>query len=448
MNKPRDAGAFEGKVTSLVETTRNLSIPQILMLRRLTMADPESLRWSTQRQLQVVFDVILGKAVERQDRANLNAARDQNLEPLLPPIATRADEDRQVLADLLNRMLGPQVKSPGRIEAERTQTAFENLLSRRLPPTPPRVPRVHIPVREPQPLFPQQGGMQATAALRKGRQGLAPAMKRTDEDLRDEQRASVDFATLFDDTICGHIGKILDLLRIPETDDDEGGYGDQPGISGSARVPFMVAPAFSAVFEDVVRRFILPTMRASRHVQTLANSYNWSQVGGEQLIEIIHGPEQNNPVLHNWDLRWNALKSETAKGNKETPWTLFRDDAKQHNYTPPDRENIRILLDIIRYEPDSIAKSWRELQQLYSQEFAPGGRQERARDGAFRDGLLKWSARLPDHLGEFLAIKAGFTFRACTPDYLRALLTNFGRSEAERYRAAPYLSQFVADLTE
>lgn len=451
MNKPRDTDAFEAKVTSLVEATRSLSIAQILVLRRLTMADPETLRWSSPRQLKVVFNVILSKAIERTDPGQLQAARNQNLEPLLPPLANRTDEDRQVVAELLDKLLGPVVKSAGVAEAEKTQTEFENLLTRRLPPTPPRVPRVHIPMREPQPLFPQQGGMQSTSANRKGRGGLAPITMRTDDDLREAQRASVDFNTLFDDTICGHIGKILDLLRIPSGSEQDGEVNDDYSTSqmtgGHVRIPFMVAPEFNPVFEDVLRRYILPTMRASRHVQTLANSYNWSQVGGEQLIEIIHGSEQNNPILHNWDLRWNALKTETTKGNKETPWTLFREDATRCNYSPPDKDNIRILLDIIRYEPDSIAKSWRELQQLYAQEFSPSGRQERARDGAFRDGILKWSARLPDHLGEFLAIKAAFTFKACTPDYMRALVANFGRSEAERYRAAPFLSQFVADIS-
>jgi hypothetical protein len=31
---------------------------------------------------------------------------------------------------------------------------------------------------------------------------------------------------------------------------------------------------------------------------------------------------------------------------------------------------------------------------------------------------------------------------------MRALLTNFGRSEAERYRSAPFLSQFIAELSD
>ena len=434
MNNPDTTpSSFETKAASLIEATQKLGIAQILVLRRMTLSDQESLKWATHHQLDVVFDVILSGALKRLDRIQLLTASDKGFEPLLPPEASRSPQDKEVLTRLATALMGPAVAPPRAMsEAEKAQADFESLLARRLPPPAPRTDRRNAPFREAAPLFHAQGGLSATSAGQKKIDQTTGAPIAADV----ETYHQVDFAALFDDTLCGHVRKILDLLRIPD---------DRSSPQLRPRVPFMVAPEFSSTMEDVMRRFILPQMRASRQVKSLANAYNWPQVGGEQLIEILQGSEINNPILHNWDLVWNSYKTE-GKTPKESPWALFREDATNCNYTPPDKEHTRILMDLIRYEAEAIAKCWRELQHLYQQEFAPSGRQEHARDGAFRDGILKWSAKLPDYVGEFLAIKAGLSFPACDAEYMRAFTTNFGRSEQDRRRNAPFLCQFVDAL--
>jgi hypothetical protein len=427
MTQTNNSSAFDSKVTSLVEATRGLGIPQVLILRRMTLNDPESLKWANEHQLNVVFNIILTMAVERTERIKLLTAMDRDLEPLLPPPEMRDAQDHDILLSIVNSVLGGssalRVASKKMTDAEKVISDFEHLLSRRLPATPPRSKRFTTPFREAPPLFAIQGSMNAAAAKKAGQKALKPGQQ-------------IDFTALFDDTLCGHIRKILDLLRVPT---------DAAGPHMRTRLPFIVAPEFIPTMEDAMRRFILPQMRESRQIKALANAYNWPQVGGEQLVEIIQGSEINNPVLHNWDLVWNAVKAEDKPG-KDSVWTLFKEDATNSNYSPPDRDHIRLIMDLIRYEPESIAKSWREIQSLAQQEFAPSGRQERARDGALRDCILKWSAKLPDFVGEFLAIKAAFSFRACGPDYMQTLLTNFGRNEKEQRRNAPFLSQYVDDL--
>ena len=434
MKSSPTASPFDTKVAGLIDATAQLSIAQILVVRRLTLSDPESLRWSTPHQLNVVFDVILGRALERMDRRNLMTARDQNMEPLLPPKAQRDPDDVTLLERLLGSMLGP-APSAGQTEWQRTQAEFEALLSRRLPPTPPRIPRLSTPSREPLPLFAAQGGMKSTSAARNSPKSAQ--MEGEAEGKSGNRGHSQDFESLFDDTLVEHIRKILELLCIPPANE---------ATSARSRLPFLSAPEFQSVFEDVMREFILPTIRKSRHVQTMSQTYNWSQVGGEQIIEIIHTSEVNNPILHNWDGYWNNIKEEKVKKGVDSPWARFRDDATRCRYVPPSKEDVRLMMDMIRFEPESIDKAWRELEQLYQQEFTPGGRQERAREGAFRDGILKWSARLPDHLSEFLAIKAHYSFIKLDGNYMRALVANFGRTESERFRNAPYLSQFVMDM--
>ncbi len=420
----KSSSAFDAKVTSLVEATRGLGVTQILMLRRMTLGDPESLKWATEHQLNVVFNIILTMAIERTERIKLLTAMDKDLEPLLPPLEQRSPEDHDILQGLIQSVLGSAAPIDKKMsEADKTRNDFEMLLSRRLPPTPPRSKRFATPFREAPPLFSIQGSMAAAQAKKDEAKDGKPAGK-------------IDFTVLFDDTLCGHIRKILDLLRIPS---------DSAGPHVRARIPFIVAPEFIPAMEDAMRRFILPQMRESRQIKSLANAYNWPQVGGEQLVEIIQASEINNPILHNWDLVWNALKAD-EKNEKDSIWSFFKEDATNSNYTPCTRDHIRLMMDLIRYDHEGIAKSWREIQSLAQQEFSPSGRQERARDGALRDSILKWSSKLPDFVGEFLAIKAAFSFRACSPEYMQNLLANFGRNEKEQMRNAPFLSQYVGDL--
>ena len=421
---------FEAKVASLIAATRHLELPQILMLRRLTLRDPETRKWASDKQLSVVFTVILTKAAERMGLDQLKLARDKNFAPLLPTETEARREDLKVLSDLAMQMLGP----PQLSEAETTQAGFEALLARGAQTvTPPRTNRGRQAgaAKEPPPLF-------AAQIAPKGEKSMSPAKAVVQQVVGGSGGGKpVDFTVLFDDTICAYSRKIISLFRVA-------------GSTKGMRVPFLVAPEFSDVYEEVLRRHLLPQMRSTRHVSSLAMSYNWSEVGGDKLIDIIQGSEVNNPVLHNWDGRWNAFrapkpvkKKPAALKPEDNPWPLFREEATRCNYEPPKEEHLQVLQDIIRQEADVIAKAWRELSQLYQQEFVPNGRQEQAREGALRDGIMKWSQKLPDHIGEHLAIKAHFEFERCDGHFMRRLVGNFGRNDSERRRNAPFLSDFV-----
>lgn len=430
----RDNKTFETKVANLIAATRHLEIPQILVLRRLTLADPESRRWANEKQLAVVFTVILTKAIERIGLDKLRDARARNFDSMLPGQGSAADRDNDVavLSEIAMQVLGPAPMS----EAETAQAGFERLLTLGPAAPAPRIPRQQTPIKEPPPLFAAQLGPDS---------GILPPSKLRamgNEATGDGGDARpIDFNTLFDDTICAYSRKILALLRAT-------------GDTGGVRVPFILAPEFGTCYEEILRRFVLPQMRSSRHIQSLSNSYNWSEVGGDKLIEIIQGSEVNNPVLHNWDTRWGAFRPQKAGGKvkklkpEDNPWPLVNEDATRGNYSPPNEDHLQLLQDIIRWEADSLAKAWRELTQLYEQEFSPNARQEQAREGAFRDGIMKWASKLPEHIGEFFTIKAYFDFPRVDGHFVRRQLTNFGRSDAERRRAAPFLHDFAQNLRD
>lgn len=433
VSDPREGTkTFETKVASLIAATRHLEIPHILMLRRLTMRDPEARKWATEKQLNVVFQVILSKTVERYGLPKLKAARDRNFEPLLPAGADSRDEDLRVLSDIATQLLGP----PQMSEAESTQASFQSLLARGALAPPPRTLRTQPPSREPPPLFAAQLGPAGDKQLQRMVQ-----MQQAAAEGGGQERTFTDFPSLFDDTICTYTDKTLSLFRIS-------------GSTRGLRLPFLLSPEFGPVYREVLRKHILPQMRSTRAIQALSQTYNWADVGGEKLIEIVQGSEVNNPILHNWDGRWASFRAPKAiKGKKtppqkadDNPWPLFREDATKSNYEPPTEAHIILLQDIIRFEADVLAKCWRELSQLYTQEFAPSGRMDQAREGAFRDGIMKWSSKLPDYLGEHLAMKAHFEFERLDADWMRKLVNNFGKNDSERRRNAPFLCEFVQQL--
>lgn len=424
-NNPQDNKTFEAKVANLIAATRHLEVAQILVLRRLTMADPESRRWSSERQLQVVFSVIVAKAMERLGLDRLRDARDSDFTPLLPPAsAANREDDLRVLTEVAAQMLGNPQAPMSEHEA-----ALDKLLAIGPAQAAAPVARMAAPIKEPPPLFAAQLGVSSERNLPASMRGPAGAEA-------EEEKPFTDFQTLFDDTICAFSRKLLALFQIRDTERPD-------------RLPFLLAPQFGACYEDVLRKLVLPAMRSSRHIQQLGESYNWAEVGGGKLMDIIQAGELNNPVLHNWDTRWNTFR--TIKGKKtkpgDQPWALFREDATRCNYQPPEEEDLVILQDIIRYELESFDKAWRELGQLYQQEFTPTARQEQAREGAFRDGVMKWTSKLPDHVGEFFAIKAYFLFPRIDAQFMRRLQNNFGRTDSERRRNAPFLTEFAQGLT-
>jgi len=429
-----DIRAFEAKVAELIAVTRPLDVPALLQVRRLTIRDPEARRWADERQLNVIFNVILGKALAKLGPARIKQARAKGFLSLLPADDGARDEDLRVLTEAAAQLGDGPVGS----EAEAARQSFEALLAHRLLSAPPprRTVRPQPPIKEPPPLFAAQ--LAQRDRMGAAVQPRAPLDLLVDVRTKGEKPFS-DFDTLFDDTICAYTRKIIEQFEVK-------------GPSRGIRMPFLLAPEFRDIYEDVLRRFVLPVMRDSRHVQTLGTSYNWAETGSEKLVDILRAGEVNNPILHNWDARWMTMRAPKGAGKatrprpEDNPWPMFRADATRYNYRPPEEDHLPLLQDIIRFEIDDIDRCWREIAQLYQQEFEPTARQDQLREGALRDGIMKWVSRLPDYIGEMLAIKAHYTYPMCDADFLRRLLNNFGRSDGDRRRNAPFLSDFVLYL--
>jgi hypothetical protein len=379
-----DAKGFESKVAELVAVTQRLDVPRILMVRRMTLNDPETLKWANPRQLELIFSVILEKAIERTDKDVVFAASQNQFDPLLPPGDDDArDQERWMLFDLSRAMLAGMKPS----EETTTDAVMEELAADEAP---------------------MEGG---------------------------------DFPTLFDETLARHTRKTLAALAATST---------RPHIPH----PFLFSPHFGATYEAVLRQYVLPTMRTARRIKEMAASRNWQEKGSAaRLLGMALAGGNDNPIQHYWDTRWNNLDPAraTAKGKGtirpvDNPWQVFKDDAAKHGYIPPFYTDIPMLQRILRYEGEVIAESWSHIAQIYQQEFNPASRSDQARQGAFRDALLRAMEKLDHHAGDLLVIRAFFDLPKVDRMFLKLLIQSMGRSEAERKAKAPLLIAFYTDL--
>lgn len=393
MSEEKDDG-FESKVADLVAVTQRLDVTRILLLRRLTLADPQSLKWASARQLDLIFNVILGKALERTDAAEVVAASAQQFAPLLPPgPEEQMDQERWLLFDLTR----PIVEDAAASATGTTQAVMDEL----------------------------QADSEAEG-----------------ED--DHPQSYGDFATLFDDSISRHLRRILSVLAAT---------GTRPHIPH----PFYAAPAFATCYLHTVRGNILPRMRSARRLRELAASRDWTEAGASgRIVGIIQRGEDNNPILYYWDARWQATHPDhVVKGkdgkvkprrDDDDPWPFFKEDAEKNGYVPPFPADIPMLQRLLRLDGEVLADCWDQLFHLYEQEYNPKTRADQGRPGSFRDGLLKFIDKLDHHAGDLLTVRAFFDFHRVDRMFLKQLIQILGRDDKERSRRAPLLIAFYHDL--
>ncbi|OAN44742.1 hypothetical protein A6A04_07940 [Paramagnetospirillum marisnigri] len=374
---------FESKVAELLAVTSGLSVTHIFMLRRMTQADPETSSWANERELGVVFDTILDRAVAAMDVEVLGAAADQQFDTLLPPgDEDQRDKERWQLFDITKKYLGKRKK-------------------------------VEVVVEVPPPV--------------------------TEEEVEEPIDHS-SFKSMFDETIARYTRRSLLCLVVGPN------HGSlRPFIP----VPFIAAPGFAACYETLLRKFVLPDLRATKRILALQQSRTWDETGSNRLIGMIQSGGAGNPILDTWDSRWAAYGSEgigTKHKKGENPWEVFTEAAKAGNYTPPNISDIPLLHSVIRWEPESMLDAWRELTLLYQQEFHPKSRHDQAREGAVRDCIVRRIRELPKRAGDMLAIKAFFELPKCDRMFLRKLMHSVGGTDTERNRVAPGLVHFYNNL--
>ncbi|MBF0335266.1 MAG: 2,3-bisphosphoglycerate-dependent phosphoglycerate mutase, partial [Alphaproteobacteria bacterium] len=100
-----------------------------------------------------------------------------------------------------------------------------------------------------------------------------------------------------------------------------------------------------------------------------------------------------------------------------------------------------LLTDFDRIDMEN---AWTKLRQTYEQEMDQRIYQEKARDGALRDSLLKCFDDFPDRLSEFLALLCYFTLPKLSISFLMKFTHNKGTNDDERNRKIPYWENEIA----
>ena len=383
---------FATKVTELAAICRKLSVPQILLLRRMTLSDPESLKWASEAQLKTVFVVILTEIIRAASFENLEYAAEHHFDPWLPnePAELR-DQDRWLLHDICKPLLPTTTGS----------VTFS---------TPPPPANVDV-----EALLAEQ---------------------------ENEAKPFSDFNTLLDDTVERYLRKVLRVTQASS-------------IRAYIPLPFYVAPDFADAFVGVVRQFIMPALHSNRVIKEMATSRDWSKGGAERLISIIQkGDEKENPILRQWVARWDYFSDATqaplrARGKgvapEDTPWAILMGDGGKKDYYPADEKYLWMVKGIIRWDAEVLAEAWKELLQIYGQEFNPANKHDQGRPGSFRDALVRWIGKLDHYSGEVLTVKAFFELAKCDKLFMNNVAKTFGLAN-ERAKAVPLVMDFLENL--
>ena len=384
---------FASKVTELAAVCRRLDVPQILVLRRMTLVDPESLKWATPMQIEAVFTVILTDCIKSKSFEGMEEAANNHYDPWLPNASAEIrDHDRWLLHDICKPLL-PTASSG---------------LSFSTPEPPPKI---------------------------------------NADDLLSEDDDTPQSFTNFNDMLDRIVLKVLrQNLRVLTVN----------SIRPNITPPFFNAPQFADCFLPIVKELILPSLHGTRLIKELSTSRDWSKPGGEtRLLGILQGGEaKQNPILYQWDTRWDyfsdANQSQLRAKGKATdpakmPWNRFMADGAKSEYIPADERHIWILKAMLRWEPETMAEAWEQLTQMYAQEFAPANKHDQARDGSFRDGLAKWIDKIRHHGGEALAMKAFFECPKCDKLFIHKLTQTYGMA-AQRQLAVPLLIEMMESL--
>jgi hypothetical protein len=383
-------GNFESKVADLVSVTRRLEVPQILLLRRLTLGDPETLKWANLKQLDLIFNVILDHALRRTGQAAVIAASRDHFDPMLPAgeEATR-DKERWLLFDLAKPMLSGKVTA----EEETTEAVMDQLDA-------------------------------------------------ADDDLIGLSFG--DFPTLFDEAIARYIRRTLSVLAAS---------GTRHHIPPPFIVAPGFAACFDKVLRECVLPTMRGTRRLKELAATRDWTEDGAAARLIGMVQspdmnnpILHQWRGRWASLH----PDTVLKGKDGKPRPrqatDDPWPAFREDAARRGYIPPTPFDIPALERILLLDGEVLAAAWESLAQLYEQEFQPKNKSDLGRPGSFRDGLLAQIERLEHQAGDLLAIKAFFDFPKVDRVFVKQLIQTLGRSDIERDRKAPVLIAFYNDL--
>ncbi|MDO8606021.1 MAG: bacteriohemerythrin [Phaeospirillum sp.] len=221
--------------------------------------------------------------------------------------------------------------------------------------------------------------------------------------------------------------------------------------------PFFLASAeFADKFRQAIGKFIFPMIWESRQVRMLATNFDWAAQDAESFWEHINRQLEQS-ILQGWTQGWDELRLIEVKKDGQKVLQV-KDNTKALRemlqpsspsaYDLPRIGNREIdvfqsLLDPANDWWETLNRAWRICHDLYEQEKEPRIFQQKAREGAFRDGLLSAFNRFPPEWVDFLVLACHRVFPRVSTSFLEGFATNLGRNEAEREAHIPYTIRYL-----
>jgi DNA-binding response OmpR family regulator len=220
-------------------------------------------------------------------------------------------------------------------------------------------------------------------------------------------------------------------------------------------LPFILSPAFSDRFVEVLRKYVANAIPLNRRLVVLSQSVNKGEISEAYFAKMLENPNRNENVgrylwMNWWDDIQKALAPDAPAGsvNKQITtdaprlWKALEDGAGKGNYDPPRVGDIVLLKALFDFDQESIRAVTTGVQQVLHHE-ATG----EAGDGASRNYLLNQIESQVIHLGEVAAIWAYFTNAQFTPEIQKSFVASTGRTARERRQELPFYLRWAPDLT-
>ncbi len=225
---------------------------------------------------------------------------------------------------------------------------------------------------------------------------------------------------------------------------------------------FLASPEFAERFRDAVGKLIIPIIWESRQIRMLATSFNWADEDTDSFWDHVTKPLEQC-ILAGWAQGWDDLKLVEVKRSDGTRVMQVKDNTKALRemllpstpaaYDIPKVGNREIatfksLLDPANDWSVYLNRAWRICHDLYEQEKDPRVFQQKAREGAFRDGLLNTFDSFPPEWTDFLVLACHRVFPRITTSFLESFARNLGRTEAQREEYIPYTIRYLRQARE
>jgi len=282
---------------------------------------------------------------------------------------------------------------------------------------------------------------------------LAHLLKRLDyviPELPPPAKGFDSFEKLCQAAICRRVDKVLVFF-----------HRHNPALKLELPTFFLASPEFAEKFHEAITKFIFPTLWESRQVRMLATSFDWASEDTDSFWDHVTRQLEQG-ILQGWIQAWDDLRLVEATKNgakvyqvkentKALRDVLLPSDPMVYDIPKIGNREIEVFKSLLDPANDwwaTLNRSWRVCHDLYEQEKDPRIFQQKAREGAFRDGLLAAFNRFPPEWVDFMVLACHRVFPRVTTTFLEGFATNLGRSEAEREAHIPYTIRYLRQVRE